>query len=608
MVNNLRKNLLNALECNGEDLISEAIKAIRSTLDCDMCTLWSINHNNTDSGIGEFISASLLFRSLKEGVEYPSHKKEDFVHPLGNSFIEYALDYTSKEKKTHYIGDIYDEHFKKHKSYKTLIKMELSYFICIPIKEGEKKEVNAFIKLAYKNEPLKIIDQIEEIIPIINKAVISAISRYQTYQKQQILDELIKNYSRDKSMLKDVFHPIIHRIFKNYFDYEGSSVFVWNSFDNWYNLLVTTGLEQSPDVAFYEIGEGLTGMAASQEKAKIYDDLIELERRNDPRYLHKYREKTPHKGETLLAVPILSPSNPNKVLGIIRFTNKINKYSKSINKNENYILDYFNDADVDLIKNASHYLALNIENYLGESERKAFISKMSHEFKTPANAIWVTAERVLRKYKLRDTQFMLKDFDHYMQSIIEYSELQMIQVTTNLFMTKAKGINHARYDVGNYPIKSIIKESINIIRPIAREHYVKFDNIEIEHDFPNVMLNVDKDAFKIVFYNLLTNAIKYRDPAHDFRVSLKAQVTSKELIINVLDDGLGVPDGEEEKIFLLGVRSKNVSTINAEGYGIGLHVVRLILGEFDCMIRLSNNQGPTNFEIKIPSTLFVNNN
>jgi hypothetical protein len=51
MVNELRKNLLNALEKMGGDLINETVRAIQSTLDCDMCTLWSINHNNTDSKI-----------------------------------------------------------------------------------------------------------------------------------------------------------------------------------------------------------------------------------------------------------------------------------------------------------------------------------------------------------------------------------------------------------------------------------------------------------------------------------------------------------------------------------------------------------------------------
>ena len=200
---------------------------------------------------------------------------------------------------------------------------------------------------------------------------------------------------------------------------------------------------------------------------------------------------------------------------------------------------------------------------------------------------------------------MQKDFDHYMQSIIEYSELQQMQVTTNLFMTKANRINRPKYDVDNYPILSIIKESIDVIRPIARDHGVTFENIIIEDAFPNITLKVDKNAFKMVFYNMLTNAIKYRIPINDFRVSFNAQVTSEGLIINILDDGLGVPDGEEEKIFLLGVRGENVRRINAEGYGIGLHVVRLILGEFGCNIHLSKNRKPTNFEIEIPRKLFV---
>lgn len=380
MVNKLRKKLLNALESNGEDFITETVKAIKSTLVCDMCTLWTINHNNTDSEIEEFVSASLLVRCLDEGSTYPSNFRNDYVHPLKRSFIDYVLNYTSKNDKTYYLCGLNDDKCKRHRSYESLKKMELAYLICIPIKDVGKEDAHAFIKLAYKVKPSEfIIDSIEEIANVINKAIVSALSRYQIYQKQQILDELITNYSRNKTELKDIFTPVIHRIFRRYFDYEGASVFIWDSFDNRYNLLATTGLESARNECFYEIGEGLTGKAASEKKAKIYDDLVALEFKHDSRYLHKYKEETPHLGRTLLAVPILSPSNPDKVLGIIRFTNKINRFSKMSRKD---VVDYFNDADVELIKNASHYLALNIENYLAEEERKDFISKMPHEFST----------------------------------------------------------------------------------------------------------------------------------------------------------------------------------------------------------------------------------
>ena len=325
-----------------------------------------------------------------------------------------------------------------------------------------------------------------------------------------------------------------------------------------------------------------------------------LEYKHDSRYLHKYREITPHSGRTLLVAPILSPSNPDKVLGIIRFSNKINKFSKMRKKD---VLDYFNDADVELIKNASQYLALNIENYLAEEERKDFISKMSHEFKTPANAIRVTAERTLRKFKNNDISFFRNQFEHYMQSIIGYSDMQIMQVTTNLFMTRPINSYISKYNVCKSSIISIINESIDIVRPIARDHGATFGNIVIEPNFPNIMLNVDKYAFIMVFYNLFTNAIKYRISEESFHVLISGKYNQKELIVYVEDRGIGVVMGEEEHIFNLGVRGKNARQINAEGYGIGLHVVRQIIEAYGGEIRLSHHQNPTVFEIKLPHKL-----
>lgn len=607
MVNLLREKLLNALESSGENLITETVRAIQSTLGCDMCSLWSINHNNTDSEVEEFVSASLLVRCLNEGSTYPSNRRIDYAHPLTNSFIEYVLDIISKNHKTYYLCYLSDDSCKRHLSYDSLKKMNLVCLICIPIIDVGKKDAHAFFELAYKVNPSAIINVcVEEIASVINKAIVSALSRYQIYQKQQILNELIYsirhvNYSGNKTELKDIFYPVIHRIFRRFFDYEGASVFIWDSFDNRYNLLVTTGLEYFKEECFYNIGEGLTGEAASEKKAKIYDDLMMLEKINDPRYLHKYREKTSHYGMTLLAVPILSPSNPDNVLGIIRFTNKLNKCSEIRGNN---VLDYFNDADVELIKNASHYLALNIENYLAEEERKDFISKMSHEFKTPANAIRVTAERALRKFKMNDLRFMETQLEHYMQSIIDFSNLQIMQVTTNLYLTRSISSSRSKYKVGWYSIISILKESIDIIRPIARDHGARFDNIIIDDDFPNVMLRVDKDAFKMVFYNLLSNAIKYRVPEGDFHVLFSAKIDSSYITINVSDYGIGVDSKDAERIFLLGVRCKNARQMNAEGYGIGLYIVKSILYAFGGNIRLSHNQNPTTFEIKLPKNIY----
>lgn len=605
IINNLREKLLNALECGGDDLISETIMAILTTLNCDMCTLWAINHHvSIDSEkVGNFDSASLVIRCLKENVTYPTHKEEDYVHKLHFSFIEHVLEKSRKIGKTFYSFDINDDFCQKHLSYSTLREMGLTFLVCLPLWDKKKEEYYAFVKLAYKEKPSFFYSDntsIETVTEVVNRAVVSAFSRFQTYQKQQLLYDLIDNYGRNKSNLKDVFHPIIHRIFRKYFDYEGASVFIWDTFDNRFNLRATTGLEPYQGVAYYENGEGLTSMPASKKNAVIYDDLMYLESISYPRYRHKYIEETSHSGKTLLAMPILRPSNPEDVMGIIRFTNKINKQSIIDGKP---IVDFFNKADIDLIKNALHYLALNVENYLAEEEHRDFISKMSHEFKTPATAIKATAERALRKQKANDFDFMQSQFEHYMESIIDYSTLQLIQVTTNLFLTKSGKRNISKFNIGRYQIIEIIKESINFVRPIARDKEVRFENICIDSNFPNITLKIDKEAFIMVFYNMLTNAIKYH--SNDFNVSFTANDTTDGLMICVSDSGIGILEEDASKIFLLGVRSKNARKIDADGYGIGLHVVQLILNTFGGSIRVSNLKKPTTFEIILPRKLYV---
>ena len=110
---------------------------------------------------------------------------------------------------------------------------------------------------------------------------------------------------------------------------------------------------------------------------------------------------------------------------------------------------------------------------------------------------------------------------------------------------------------------------------------------------------------KMVFYNLLTNSIKYRVPNTDLQVLFSAEDNSEGLIINVSDSGIGVAPKDAIRIFLLGVRSDNARRINAEGYGIGLLVTKLIIEAFGGEIRLSNYKNPTTFEIKLPRTLYV---
>ena len=88
LMHSLNEKMLSASTKKGQELLYSMVNAIQEATNCRMCTLWSINTNNTNGD--EFQSASLIVRKLENGIEYPSNNKEDFVHDLGECFIKYV--------------------------------------------------------------------------------------------------------------------------------------------------------------------------------------------------------------------------------------------------------------------------------------------------------------------------------------------------------------------------------------------------------------------------------------------------------------------------------------------------------------------------------------
>ena len=378
---------------------------------------------------------------------------------------------------------------------------------------------------------------------------------------------------------------------------------MWDSFTNRYNLISTTGIKgisskSDYQKVSYQSGEGFTGHVVTEKQSIIIDD-ISVEKDNGG-HIGKYPEDVKHQQEqrkTMMLVPIFRPSKRDEIVGILRFVNKKN----SANTN---VIDYFNDSDEEIISYASKYLALTIDYFLGEEERNDFISKLSHEFSSPANLIYVSAGRLL-KYK-DDPHFFKRYVTPYLENIRDFSKLQLQQADTNLHVSKIRQ-NTSRaqkYDPKFHLLTDIITQGKTAVIPHARIEDIRFDNIEIDKNFPNWMLYIDKGAFVTIFYNLLTNAIKYRNPNRNFSVKITGKEFNNWLIINISDYGLGIEMNDIEKIFLMGYRANNVTIYNSDGFGIGLPVVKQIVEDFGGMIYVSSPMTPTIFEIKLPEKLF----
>ena len=603
MVNNLRNELLNFVsnQINKETFVGIS-RLIREFTNCNMCSLWRINNNSTHEK-NEYKSASLLVRTLKRGLKH----SEDFTHELNDSLIQCVLQQIKKTSSSYYLCNIENcdkcdnKPCYKIRARESLRGLNLQYFLSIPIYEqNSESETTALLILAFTDEPKT--NNFEEMSSIISKVMSSCFYRNMVYRRQNITQRLVENYydKGTKKHLRDIFYPILHSILKEeYWPYESASAFIWDSYKNNYKLLSTTGIEEYNNVIDYEevtykIGEGKTGEVANKKRAKIYDKSSIVAE-------GKYIEKTANGRKTMMIIPIFRPSKRDEVIGILRFVNKQNLVSKEFT-------DYFNDADIEVMSYVADYLALIIDYFLGEEERNNFISKLSHEFISPANSIRATADRLLKN---NTPSFIERNFVSYLEDVRVLAELQLQQANTNLYVVKTR-VNtpcSQKYKVERHFLKDIILQGKKTVIPFARDEGLRFDNITIPVDaslLPDWNLYIDKGAFSTVFHNLIINAIKYRIPNANanFAVKIRGHEFAKWLVVHVSDYGLGIKPTDKDKIFLMGYRGENVTRSNNAGFGIGLSVVKQIITDFEGEISVVNFQNPTTFEIKLPRILF----
>lgn len=578
---------------NGADGLERSTELLLSNCSCTECSLWLVNYNSThnkhkDDGV---FSVSLISRHKKTRVKYSFEKEEDFVRVITTARLNLL---TKKE-----IGENYFLRFNGKTpelfdfvSAEFVEKKKLRDFIIIPVfdHEDETKTI-AFIELSYKKR-IHNDDYWRMLSSKIQREFSDAFHQYRILKKQQLIEDFIKIHGKSKDDDPDaMFKTILDEVFLKYCPAQGASFFIWDTYVNQYKIVATTGLKEELDSEniFYFRGEGRTGRIGQTGESIIIDDL----RQEEP---GKYREKLEVDALTAMFIPITDPSYKDSVIGVFRLVNKKNIF------NSKYV-DFFNDSDVALMNYAAEYMSLIISNIQKEEIQYDFIDKLTHEFTTPANAILNTADRLYTH--IRDKKFLSKYLSSYLKNIIDLAERQKWQAKTNLFLSRnrKKQPFEARYSIKPTLLWEVINKGIGIAIPTARKYDVSFQNISIDiGSDSHLTINIDEDAFIAVFYNLFTNAIKYHDPKNKdgFYIRTSYWIEDNNLIIAIEDNGMGIKQKDQYKIFEKGYRSESAIRSNASGYGIGLTVIKQIVKDFGGDIRIVSLMNPTVFRIDIP--------
>lgn len=218
-----------------------------------------------------------------------------------------------------------------------------------------------------------------------------------------------------------------------------------------------------------------------------------------------------------------------------------------------------------------------------------FIGNVTHELKSPLSSIQLHLETLKTRNVPVEKQ---EEFINLM--IRDASRLKnLIDSILGLLAVEQKKLihDHEVCDTGS-TLKQIISESAEQFR-LPHDAY----GIEVESSSDIV---IDKNAIKIVFDNLIDNAMKYS--VKDVRLDFKIISNSKKVIIDFSDNGIGLQPKEQKKIFNKFYRIYHPDIPSVKGTGLGLYWVKEIIRNHGGKISVASEGAGkgSRFSIELP--------
>lgn len=124
-------------------------------------------------------------------------------------------------------------------------------------------------------------------------------------------------------------------------------------------------------------------------------------------------------------------------------------------------------------------------------------------------------------------------------------------------------------------LPAILKDAI---RGLELERTKKEIVIAEDYDVTLPQVTIDPSLARVIFQNVISNAIKYADDHGKIKISLKKE--GEQAVFSVEDEGCGILDADNPKIFIKFFRAENARENSPDGNELGLYLVKAIIDQF----------------------------
>jgi len=195
-----------------------------------------------------------------------------------------------------------------------------------------------------------------------------------------------------------------------------------------------------------------------------------------------------------------------------------------------------------------------------------FIASVSHEFKTPLTAMGAILERLLDD-DVKDPQ---KAREYY--KILSHDTERLKRLVKNVLDFTKIEEDKRKYRLTSLDIVELVRREVESFE--NENKMAGFTvGVEIADDIPPVL--ADEEAMSQALHNILDNAAKFS--GEEKNIDLEVLRGKETVEISVTDQGIGIPENEQRKIFEKFFRGKQASSVSPTGTGLGLTLVKHIM-------------------------------
>jgi signal transduction histidine kinase len=202
-------------------------------------------------------------------------------------------------------------------------------------------------------------------------------------------------------------------------------------------------------------------------------------------------------------------------------------------------------------------------------ELDRFLYSTSHDLRAPISSIRgliMIAQREAEEVSIKKYLNMMHDrtlkLDSFIHDIMNYSRNARTELT-----------------VEPVEVKSVVDEITESLKFFEGSERICITNFLVEPKW----VGIDKARLRIVLNNLISNAVKYHDGEKENQwIDIKTKITQNQMIISVSDNGIGIDEAYQEKIFEMFFRA----TDKSKGSGLGLYIVAEVVKRMGGKLRV----------------------